>query len=175
MISQKKQKIVVAAILLVLAVFLPELVSAGWHLIYGDSVTFRTWKVEVPFEWYAVRRGEGISVERMIRIPWLRGPVAIFLPVHFTKQFNFQYDLYAEEQQKTLSGRGYQLEGQRDLKIAGEDARCWTFGLRSHEKEVWIACIAPKDLTSVDFIGSRTYSPGFFSLLQKIQPAKTAP
>lgn len=169
-------RIVLAAILLVCATLLPQVVSAGWHIAHGRTVNFRTWKVAVPFGWYAVSRGEGMSVERMSELPWKTPTVATFLPVHFSKAFRFdkEYDLYAKEQASTLKAWDYSLVTQRDVQIAGKDGRCWTFKNRKNSDQLWIACIVPEDLTSADYVGSTAYADTFFSLLTRSQPNPSA-
>lgn len=161
--------LVVLGILLVCAVLLPEVVSAGWHVAHGRMVTYRSWKVEVPFGWYAMSHGEGMAVARMSEFPWKNGPIANFLPVHFTKTYPFSYDLFGREQALTLQGQGYVPFGQRNLQIAGKDGRCWRFYKQKDRDQLWIACIVPKDLTSVDYIGDNAHASAFLSLLEASQ------
>lgn len=161
--------LIVLAILLVSAILLPEVVSAGWHITHGRTVTYRSWKIEVPFGWYAIRRGEGVSVARMSELPWKDGPIANFLPVHFTKTYPFSYDLFGKEQALTLQVRGYVQFGQRNLQVAGKDGRCWTFHKKKEPTQLWIACIVPKDLTSADYIGNTADADAFFALLTASQ------
>lgn len=163
--TASKIKIGIAVAVLIAAIFLPEVVSAAWHVAHGRTANYRAWQVVVPFGWYASRHGEGMSVERMSEIPWEKGPAAEFLPVHFTKTYPFSYDLFGKEQQSTLRAMGYLPLAQRDIQIAGQDGRCWTFHSRKSNDQLWIACIVPKDLTSADFIGDKSYANAFFSLL----------
>jgi hypothetical protein len=169
MSTKNKVRIIVAAALAICASLLPEVVSAGWHLAHGRTVTYRAWKVVVPFGWYAISHGEQMSVERMSEIPWKEHPIAEFQPVHFTKTYPFKYDLFGKEQAATLRGMGYLFLEQRDIQVAGKDGRCWTFDNWKNHNQLWIACIVPKDLTSADYIGDRAYANDFFSLLTQTQ------
>lgn len=162
--------VTVLVILLTVAIFLPQVVSAGWHLVHGRTASYRSWRVAVPSGWYAMRHGEGLSVERMSEWPWQKGPEAVFLPVHFTKTYPFQYDLFGKEQANTLSARGYSLTGERNVQVAGKNGRCWTFNNSRNHDQLWIACIVPKDLTSADYQGSKAYADEFFSFLTKTTP-----
>jgi hypothetical protein len=164
-----KFKISAAAALLLAAIFLPEVVSAGWHIAHGRTVDYRAWKVDVPFEWYAVSHGEVMSVERMTRLSWDKAPVAEFQPVHFTKTYPFKYEVYGKVQAETLQRRGYLFEAQRDVEIAGKPGMCWTFDNWKNHDQLWIACIVPKDLTSADYIGNKAYANEFFSFLAQTQ------
>ena len=167
-----KLKISAAAILALIAIFLPEVVSAAWHAVHGRTVTYRQWEVKVPFEWYAVKHGEGMAVERMTRLSWQKAPTAEFLPVHFSKTYPskyFKYDVYGKAQAQALGGQGYLLQGQRDIQIAGKPGMCWIFNKYKHDEQLWIACIVPTDLTSADYIGNKAYADEFFSFLSQTQ------
>ena len=166
-----KIKISAAAILVLIAIFLPEVVSAAWHIAHGRTVTYRQWKVTVPFEWYAVSHGEGMAVERMTRLSWDK-PTAEFLPVHFSKTYPdkyFKYEIYGKSQAQALQSQGYLLQGQRDVQIAGKPGMCWIFNKYKHDEQLWIACIVPSDLTSADYIGNKAYADEFFSFLEQTQ------
>jgi hypothetical protein len=172
---KNKWKIGAAIVLLTLAILLPEVVSAGWHIVHGRSVVFRSWKITVPFEWYTVRQGEGISMVRMSRLSWQKGPVATFLPLHFTKNYRFDYDVFGSVQARTLRGRGYLPAGQDNILIDDIAGRCWTFASDHDHGQVWIDCIVPKDLTSVDYEGPAAYAKDFLSVIgsiQRVTPAR---
>ncbi|MGH9866087.1 MAG: hypothetical protein ACRD4H_11795 [Candidatus Acidiferrales bacterium] len=169
MSPKTKWKISAAMVFVALAILLPEVVSAGWHIVHGRSVEFRAWKVTVPFEWYAVRRGEGMSVERMSRLSWQKDPVVTFLPVHFTKTYPFDYDVFGMVQARMLRGRGYVPAGQKDISVGDLRGRCWAFASEKNHGQIWIGCIVPKDLTSVDYIGPTAYADEFSSVMANIQ------
>jgi len=160
-----KGTITIAAVLLLIAILLPQVVSAGWHLAHGGTVNYRSWQVVVPFGWYATSHGEVLSVERMSELPWQKHSAVEFQPVHFSKTYPFSYDLFGKEQALTLRSAGYLLAGQRDVQVAGKDGRCWTFKSRKTNEQLWIACIVPKDFTSADYIGDASYANDFFALL----------
>lgn len=166
--------LVVLAILLIAAILLPEVVAAAWHMAHGRAVTYRSWRVAVPSGWYAMSHGEGMSVARMAELPWKSGPIANFLPVHFAKTYPFSYDLFGQEQELTLEGRGYLPLGERDLEVAGKKGRCWMFYSRKDARQMWIACIVPGDLTSADYVGDKADAGAFFTLLASIEPKPAA-
>lgn len=167
--APSKGTITIAAVFLLVAILLPQVVSAGWHLAHGRTVNYRSWQIDVPFGWYATSHGEVLSVERLSEIPWKRHSAVEFQPVHFSKAFPFSYDLFGKEQAITLRSGGYVLRGQRDLRVTGKDGRCWMFDDQRNRGQVWIACIVPKDLTSADYIGDAAYANDFLSLLTRTQ------
>ena len=169
MSPKAKWKIGAAIVLLSLAILLPEVVSAGWHIVHGRTVVFRSWKITVPFGWYAVRRGEGMSVVRMSRLSWQDNPEATFLPVHFSKTYQFDYEAFAGVQSKLLRSRGYAPSGQEDIRIGNQGGRCWTFTSMTQRDQQWISCVAPKDLTSVDYKGPSAYANEFLWVMANIR------
>ncbi|HEV2616128.1 MAG TPA: hypothetical protein VGU63_05905 [Candidatus Acidoferrales bacterium] len=175
MSTKTKWKITAALSFVALAVLLPEVVSAGWHVVHGRSFEFRTWKVTVPFEWYAVRHGEGMSVQRMSRLSWQKGPVATFLPIHFGEAYHFDYDVFGSVQAKFLRAHGYLLPTQQSIRIGGQEGRCWTFILAAQRDREWINCVSPAALTSVDYIGPLAYTNEFFAVVGNIQHVPPAP
>jgi hypothetical protein len=171
MTTKTKWKLGVLAIVLMLVVLLPEVVSAGWHLRYGRSVAFRGWDVTLPFEWFAMKNGEGMAVERMTRLPWRHGPVAVFLPVHFGKRYSFDAAVYQEVQARTLLARGYRQVGEQRVEIAGAEGDCWKFVSVTRAGDYWISCFVPKDMTSVDFMGNGYDEKPFDEILSEIKRA----
>ena len=60
------------AIVIVVLSLLPELVSCGWHLIYGSSASIGQSKVPVPFGWYAISSDDnGLGIGRIPRFSFL--------------------------------------------------------------------------------------------------------
>lgn len=167
--TKTRWKLAILAIVLLLVILLPEVVSAGWRLRYGRSVAFRGWDVTLPFEWFAMKNGEGMAVERMTRLPWHRGPVAVFLPVHFGKRYSFDSAVYGKVQAQTLLQRGYRQVGEQRVKIAGAEGDCWKFVSNTRAEDYWISCFVPKDLTSVDFMGNGYYENSFDDILSEIK------
>jgi hypothetical protein len=110
----------------------------------------------------------------MSELPWQKAPVVTFLPVYFTKTYPFSYDLFGNEQQRTLRAMGYLLLEQRDVRVAGQDGRCWTFDKYKNHDQLWIACIVPKDLTSADYIGNKAHADEFLSFFTQTQHNPTA-
>jgi hypothetical protein len=156
---------------LAVALLLPEVLSAGWRVIYGPSVTYRGWSIRPPFDWYATKRGEGMMVESMSHLPWRQGPMIFFQPVHFTKTYPFNYITYGEVQARTMEKRGYEVTQEDIVHIAGQVGACWDFVSEIQPQNVWIACIVPKDLTAADYIGAAASENKFREILSQIKRA----
>jgi len=159
----------VIALALLLAAFLPEVVAAGWHLVYGDTVRYAEWNITVPAGWFAVTHGEGLAVQRMRRFSvWKAPPVALFLPVHVGPEYRFVFEVWHSEQTKLLAQKGYRLAGGQGTQVAGSQGYCWEFLHTSDSSKSWITCIIPGERLSADFMGDRAHIPAFYSLVRGV-------
>jgi hypothetical protein len=159
----------VIAVLLAIAIFLPELVGFGWHAIYGKEATYRTWRIPVPKGWFATHQGEGLTLERMLHFPLRKQtPTVVFLPMHTTKNFPFDANVWTEVQVDLQGRRGYQLAATRDILMGGAKGYCWEFVNRQDDSRWWITCLVPSERLSADFSGQRSFAGDFYSILPRI-------
>jgi hypothetical protein len=172
--------LVVTALLALVAAFLPDLVGAGWRLIYGPSVRFKDWEIRVPRGWFAIHQGEGVTVERMVHLAlWQVPPTAVFLPVHVLQRFVFEQQVWQQQQVAIQAARGYQFNRGHAEVVAGKPGYCWEFSAAKDPRRLWVTCLFPADRISVDFSGTPAYLPAFYSILPAItresQPQGPAP
>ncbi len=160
---------VVTVALALIAAFLPDLVGAGWHLLYGPSIRYRGWQIPVPRGWFAMHQGEGIVIGRMLALAlWRPAPTAVFLPIHVTPEFVFDQKIWEEEQVAIQGHRGYRLDKGEAVVVAVRPGYCWEFSATAHPRHLWITCIIPADRMSVDYSGGPEFVPVFFSMLARI-------
>ncbi len=159
--------------LLLAAAFLPELAGAGWHILHGNSAHYLDWDIPVPTGWFALRQGEGLAVQRMLRLAlWKQAPTAVFLPVHVTSRYVFDRDVWRQEQVKIQARQGYQLAASRDIAMGGQAAYCWEFVRVEDPGRWWITCVSPAERLSADFTGDRAYAAAFYAILPQITRGK---
>ena len=176
--GQKTNPVVYGALIAALvaaAIFLPDIVGFGWHLIHGKTAGYRGLEVPVPQGWFAARHGESLTIERMLRIPLFREiPTVVFLPMHMGKNAVFNRDMWSNVQIEIQNRRGYLLSGTRQVSSLGSQAYCWEFSKTGAPSRWWITCLIPKEDLSADFSGPRSFAPTFYSILPKIQHASGA-
>jgi len=169
---QKKYRILAAAVIAILlgiAIFLPELVGFGWHAIYGKQASYREWQIPVPTGWFATRQGESLTLERMLHFPMReQTPTVVFLPMHITKNFPFDANLWTEVQVNLQGRRGYRLEATRNIQMGGAPGYCWEFVKRQDISHWWITCLVPSERLSADFSGQHSFAGAFYSILPQI-------
>lgn len=155
--------------LLGIAIFLPELVGIGWHVIYGKRATYRSWRIPVPTGWFATRQGESLTLERMMHFPLRQPtPTVVFLPMHTSKNFPFDANIWTEVQVNLQSRRGYRLEDTRSIAMGGSRGYCWEFVKRHDDSRWWITCLVPSERLSADFSGQHAFAADFYSILPQI-------
>jgi hypothetical protein len=161
--------IALTIILAFVAVFLPDVVGAGWHLFYGPSVRYHNWEIRVPRGWFALHQGEGVTMERMVHFAlWQPAPTAVFLPIHVTPEFVFNQNIWEHEQVAIQEQRGYKFDKGHAVAVASQLGYCWEFSASSDPCRLWITCVFPTDRISVDFSGPPPFVPVFYSILPGI-------
>lgn len=159
----------VIATLLAVALFLPELVGIGWHVIYGKEVSYRTWQIPVPSDWFAIHQGESLTLERMLHFPLReQTPTVVFLPMHTSKNFAFDVNVWTNVQINLQNQRGYRLAATRNMLVGGARGYCWEFVNRQDDSRWWITCLVPSERLSADFSGQRVFAADFYSILPQI-------
>ncbi len=169
---QTKYRILAATViatLLAIAIFLPQLVGIGWHVIYGKQASYREWQIPVPWGWFATRQGESLTLERMLLFPRQGAtPTVVFLPMHITKNFPFDADVWTEVQVNLQGRRGYRLASTRTIRMGGAPGYCWEFVKRDDQSHWWITCLVPSERLSADFSGEHSFAGDFYSILPGI-------
>src|SRR6266849_655223 len=120
---------VFAAVILVLG-FWPELLGAGWHLLYGDYTWYEGWKIPVPKEWFALHWGEVFLIKRAEAEfmpsykPGALVGLARFLPddkpFHYDTQFEKIKGLWIALGQQ----QGYAPGAIRNVRVGQKSAYC---------------------------------------------------
>lgn len=166
---------VTIAVLLSIAVFLPELVGFGWHVIYGREASFSEWRIPVPNGWFATHQGGSLTLERMLHIPLREpSPTVVFLRMHTGKNLPFRPDIWTEVQVNLQNRRGYRLVDTRDVAMGGAPGYCWEFEKRQDASRWWITCLVPSERLSADFSGQHAFADAFYRILPQITRKRNA-
>lgn len=160
---------VTIAVLLSIAIFLPEIVGFGYHAIYGPEASFREWRIPVPGGWFATRQGDSLTLERMLHIPLGEpAPTVVFLRMHTGKNLPFQPDIWTSVQVNLQKRRGYRLVDMRNVAMGGAQGYCWEFEKRQDASRWWITCLVPSERLSADFSGQHAFADAFYRILPQI-------
>ena len=163
---------ILVATLLAIAIFLPELMALGWHLVYGRTADFHGRRIPVPSGWFAIRRDDSLTLERMLHIPFGQPtPTIVFLSMHTRKGSRFDPNLWGNVQVHLQSRRGYRLDATREIQMIGAHGYCWEFVNRRDESDWWITCLVPAENLSADFSGRHSFAGALYSILPAITPA----
>lgn len=159
----------IIGVLLAIAIFLPELVGFGWHVMNGKEASYHRWRIPVPTGWFATRQGESLTLERMLHFPlWNQTPTVVFLPMHTTKNFPFDLTVWTNVQVNIQKRRGYRLASTRQIRMGGAPGYCWEFMNSRDNSHWWITCLVPSERLSADFSGQHAFAAAFYAILPQI-------
>lgn len=169
----RKWFLALATGLVLTALFLPELVGWGWHLLYGREASYGRWRIPVPTGWFASHHGDALTLERMAHLAlWESAPTAVFLPMRVGPQARFDPAVWGQVQRNVQATRGYRLAAVREVSFAGQAGFCWEFVSVQNSSRWWITCLAPAERLSADFSGRRKFAETFYSILPRIYSAE---
>jgi hypothetical protein len=171
-----KRRLIAWAVMLFtffVCVFLPEVVSAGWHLTHGNSASFQEWKVPVPWGWRSFTGDDTLIVQRMHRLYFRPKAFSQIMVGALSLPANAPYDY--EKQKRSLidhaSREGYQFRGEHRVRIEAKDGYCIAFTTIQNAQRLWITCDIPDLHLSVSFIGNQSYAPALDSIIERIRRA----
>jgi hypothetical protein len=165
--------LVCAALLAVCGVFfLPEVVSAYWHIVHGKSARFHEWEVPVPMGWWAFA-GEGtLIVQKMNRSVGRDSAVVVGdLP----ESGFYDYEKRKGSLIEIISKDGYRLVEERKVRVAGGEGYCFSFSSIHNAGRIRIACDVPQRRLFLDFTGGPAHAAVFDSIIQHITPTGPRP
>lgn len=153
--------------------FLPELVSAFWHLRHGKSVTFHGWMIPVPSGWWAYTYEDKLIIQKMTRVyEHIRSPEVIILPLNSRGIVNDA--AFGQQLIRDFSKNGYSLQLKKAFKLAGNTVSCFEFADAAHQRNVRISCWSLDSGLSLDFLGYKHNVPVFYSVVDQIRLSSDA-
>ncbi len=161
---------VLLLVLLVLAslnyVYMPEVVSTIWHLMYGRFARFETWEIPVPRGWFAYtadQDGAGLILLRMQRLYVRRKAALVFVHSFHRREINrFRYEKWRQAEEKQLSQRGHHLVAERTARLLGQEAFCLEFALVKDPTDLEATCHIPAQSLSITFRGGPEHMQDFY-------------
>lgn len=171
-LNKRKLAAWAAIVLTILArVFLPEVVSVGWHLIHGNFARFHEWEVPVPWGWRSFTAEDTLIVQRMHRFYFRHNAFSQVmvgvLPV--SAQGTYDYEKQKRSLVEHAGKEGYQFIGEHRIRLEVQDGYCISFLTIRSARRMWITCDVPELRLTVDFIGDQTYASTLDSIIERIK------
>ena len=152
-----------------------ELAGPEWHLVHGDSVHYRGWRIPIPY-WFCVTNAT--SEPKLWNLPlgafkW-HGPCAY---ISFLARRSGEplapadYRRFAEDAARR---QGYRLTSERKIPVDGTFAECFESVSTEDNKTHQIVCPIRGSILAATYIGSPNYFPDFYSMLQGMSRDRTA-
>ena len=160
--------LVCAALLTVCGVFfLPEVVSAYWHVLHGKSARFHEWEVPVPMGWWAFP-GEGTLIVQKIDRSLNR--VSAVVVGDLPESGFYDYEKRKAGLIAAISKDGYQFVEERNVMVAGAEGYCFSFSPihNAGARRIRITCDVPQRRIFLDFAGASAHAAAFDSIIQHI-------
>jgi hypothetical protein len=156
--------------LVVAGLFLqPEIVSAYWHLRFGNATPFHGWSVPVPRGWWAFRHDDQLIIQRMLRFYERGDPAGIIVQVS-TPGKPIEPETLKRASIQRISNDGYVFEEDRPIHIGTTDGYCLRFSATGRPPSIRMTCEAPSAQLSIDFYGSLSDVEAFDSVVVRLKP-----
>ena len=163
--------LLVVAVSVGVAIFLPEAVSLAWHLTHGTRADFRGVTMSVPLGWWAFERENSLIIQKMGHT-LLGEPHAQDM---ILRPLDLPGDSVADDEKLKAAkiaiqrGQGYAFIAERQFPVGQEDSYCDYFHKLDDNQNLRITCDVPSLKLSVDFFGDASYAPALERALGTIR------
>jgi hypothetical protein len=157
--------------LFLITFFLPEIATAGWHLLHGNFAKYLVWEVPVPWGWRVLQGNNTIVIQRLsvwgsshydVTVNALDEPGITEIDDERWKR------AYIETERK--HGRSFVSESPSQLD--GEAGFCLTFADNKNSDSLWIDCHFPIHRLSIGYVGSKDHSQILNLIIPKIRASR---
>lgn len=168
---RSKVALAVIALSLAIAVFLPETVSAIWHVTHGRRAKFPSVSAPVPFGWWAFHGEDSLIIAKMPHslLGEKQDQYVILQTSALPSSPQTDRDRRKASLSETQRKRGYAFVIENRSKIHGQDCYCYSFRNVNDERLVLTTCDIPGFQISIDFVGEAAQAPVFESILQGLR------
>jgi hypothetical protein len=169
------RNIVICALLvfcvLLICVFLPEIVSVGWHVFHGNSVKFMVWEVPVPWGWRELKGDKFIVIQRLER--WNSPPSdAVVTTLDLPVGSAIDHEQWKKARIETELKKERHFMSESEVQLDGEKGFCFTFAGTERADRRWIDCSFPIHGLSIGYIGTDAHSQVLNLIIPKIGASK---
>ena len=160
-----------AAFSTLLSVFLPAVVSFGWHVLNGNSVQFGLWEIPVPWGWRVIKMDKGIVIQKLGR--WNNPPsdvplIALQLPVGSA----IDHERWKNSRIESQRNDGHYFISENEVQLEGENGFCLNFAGHENSDARWIDCDFPIHRLSIGYYGSKADSQVLSLIVPKIRTTR---
>jgi hypothetical protein len=150
------------------AFFLPEIVSTYWHLRFGDSITYHSWRVPVPRRWYAITRDDHLIIQKTTRF-YDNEDAPTIIPDVLSPSKTVDPEAFRKASIRVISKEGYVFQEERSIQIGADRGFCLHFTTSNNQKKIHITCDSLAAQLSVGFFGPSSEIQTFYSVVGQIR------
>jgi hypothetical protein len=159
-----------------------ELAGPAWHLVYGDSVRFRGWKIPVPRMFCVIHSSSVPELWKLpIGIPRWHGPYAIISFIVLTAEPSDslspeRYERWTKDAAEvTATRQKYWVTAERKVLVDGTFIYCFESVSAEDRTTRAITCPIKGSPLVAEYFGSLKYFPDFYSMLKGMSRARPEP
>jgi hypothetical protein len=149
-------------------IFLPEVVSVGWHLFYGKFAKFGVWEFPVPQGWWAIKGKDTLVIQKMARWDMSDSEIIVLL-LNFRPSDTIVREKWENAYTETESKDGYDFSSEREFRLDGETSLCLVFTAKSNAERRRIECAFPIHRLLIEYTGDKANFRDFDSVIQHVR------
>lgn len=161
---------VVAGLLAVLITV--PLLGPGWHLLFGDTISFEGWRVPVPQGFYVRQSATETAMwKQSFGIPFFNVPyghVSLYRSPQKLFSLDRDYSRFKAALAQDASKEGYKLTSERTVPVGDKPAHCLEFKRSSPAPGALVRCVVESSAIAIFYEGDPRYVPDVFAILQGV-------
>lgn len=158
-------------VLLIFLLLVP-LLGPGWHVLYGDFISYDGWRIPVPKGFYVRQSPKGPTMWKYtIGVPFLDVPyghISLYSLGSTQRPFSYDRDYTGFEkgviQEADVSG--YQLKTKRTVSVGQTSGYCLEFTRRLGKPQSLLRCVTENSRLVFFYEGNSEYVPDALATLQ---------
>jgi hypothetical protein len=164
---------------LIAMLFVPFL-GMTWHLLHGNFISYRQWKIRVPSDFYVSHGAKGPFLWKLtLGFPLWRGPYGVIGISELSHSFEYEeeYPRFMTGADMAAQDQGYKFLSSTDVSVGKTLGHCLEYGPLHDATKSFVQCTVEHTSLLFSFRGHTKYIPILFSTIQTIsdQSAEAAP
>jgi hypothetical protein len=157
-----------------------SVVSFGWHLLRGSSISYAGWRIPVPKHYFAEQhRGMPSIWILSVGAPAFHLPSGTLTfrtwqghPHPFSKEKD--YLGFEEGLAQAAAESGHQFKSRQTISVGNRSVYCWEFARETEQPLLLLRCAFENSNIYAFYEGDPRYLPDIFGIIQGMHPEKSA-
>lgn len=153
---------------------MPEVLSAGWHLIHGRSVQLGPWDIPVPWECWVIKGKGEVDIQRVERWSLRNNPDSNVIVGNLSLPVGAKFDFakWKRAEIEDHSDPEYQYAYESTSQVEDEVGVCLTETSAKSSDRLWTHCMFPIHGLDIQYWGSKERSQMVQLIIDNIKPIR---